>query len=465
MKARILFITYTQSNGGGAENVLTTLLNNLDTEKFDISLIEIEEYNARNEKIRSEIHKLPAMIRFGRKRDNDAIKHILYHHPEIIKNLQGIKNFDVVVSWDYQLPSYCLKAFPYARTISWYHSDLYYLDPAKGIEADYKRRLQLEAWKHADRIVAISNRCQKSMSDILPEFAEKTSIIHNPINLELIREQSEERIDSDLKDKISGKKIIVSIGSLDANKNQQLTIRSVAALHKRGVDCTLLILGKGKDEAMLRDLVSELDLTECVFFCGYQINPYKFIRAATVLAFSSKNEGWGMVVAEAMCLGKPFVTTPVAGASEELSDNGKCGIVADWTVESFSSAIETLLTDTTRYAAMSKNCLENISFYSIDHSMKNVEMLIESLPVEKQRPAVRRKGRWNAILFFAFAWTFHKYFGFKNAGHRFIKKTTLVNFAKLAYRSFLGTLNIIASPVLFITGLIVGIQRSKTHYV
>ena len=50
-KIKLLFITYTHSNGGGAEKVLTTLVNNLDSMKYDISIFEIVQYNVKRESI------------------------------------------------------------------------------------------------------------------------------------------------------------------------------------------------------------------------------------------------------------------------------------------------------------------------------------------------------------------------------------------------------------------------------
>ena len=60
-KLKLLFITYTHSNGGGAEKVLTTLVNNLDSEKYDISIFEIVRYDVKQEPLNKNIRLLPPL--------------------------------------------------------------------------------------------------------------------------------------------------------------------------------------------------------------------------------------------------------------------------------------------------------------------------------------------------------------------------------------------------------------------
>ena len=60
-RIKLLFITYTHSNGGGAEKVLTTFVNNLDSTKYDISIFEIVQYNVKREPINSNIKLLPPL--------------------------------------------------------------------------------------------------------------------------------------------------------------------------------------------------------------------------------------------------------------------------------------------------------------------------------------------------------------------------------------------------------------------
>jgi hypothetical protein len=88
LKARykLLFITYTHSNGGGAENVLTTLVNHLDPVKYTIDIIEVNQFLIKTEPLNKEIHLLSPMVKANKLFDS-TIKYILHEKPEIIKQL------------------------------------------------------------------------------------------------------------------------------------------------------------------------------------------------------------------------------------------------------------------------------------------------------------------------------------------------------------------------------------------
>ena len=96
---RLLFITYTHSNGGGAEKVLTTLVNNLDPVKYDISIFEIVKYDVKCEPVNSNIKLLPPLYRYN---DRDykvkILDYILEQKPEIIRSRLNLDVFDIIIS-------------------------------------------------------------------------------------------------------------------------------------------------------------------------------------------------------------------------------------------------------------------------------------------------------------------------------------------------------------------------------
>ena len=59
---KILFITWTFSMGGGAEKMLSTLVNHLDEEKFEIDILEIGRFGTNLEKIKDNVRILKPML-------------------------------------------------------------------------------------------------------------------------------------------------------------------------------------------------------------------------------------------------------------------------------------------------------------------------------------------------------------------------------------------------------------------
>ena len=379
-KLKLLFITYTHSNGGGAEKVLTTLVNNLDAERYDISIFEIVKYDVKCEPVNSNIKLLPPLYRYN---DRDykikVFDYILEQKPEIIRAINNFDVYDVIITWNYQLPSFMLPAFPDKKTIAWFHGAIDDLDISDNLTAvKHRYNLQKNAWGFADKVVTISRKSLQSLETVFPEYMHKAQIIHNAFDVKISKIKASEKIEDIYENCYLP--IIVCAGRLDKNKNFSLLVKTVAKLKRENIECVLFIIGEGPERESLVRLAAESDITDSVFFLGYKQNPLPYIGRAQLLCVSSLAEGFPTVVLESMALGKPFVTTPVAGASEELADGGKCGLVAEWDIDDYAEKLKILLTDKTLYDRMSENCIKKIQEFSVENTVRQFDNLIASLP-------------------------------------------------------------------------------------
>ena len=98
-------------------------------------------------------------------------------------------------------------------------------------------------------------------------------------------------------------------------KRQDLLIQAFAL---SGLKCKLVLLGKGKDEEKIRDLIKYHSLNDQVILAGFQSNPYPWIKHARLLVLSSYYEGFGNVLIEALALNTPVLSTDCGGPSEIL---------------------------------------------------------------------------------------------------------------------------------------------------
>ncbi len=89
----------------------------------------------------------------------------------------------------------------------------------------------------------------------------------------------------------------------------------------------LMIIGDGHLKAYLRSLRDALKLEEDVIFTGFQQNPFKFYKHASVFCLASRYEGFPNVVLEAMTLGVPVIVTDCHAGPAEITDAGKYGIL------------------------------------------------------------------------------------------------------------------------------------------
>jgi len=86
-----------------------------------------------------------------------------------------------------------------------------------------------------------------------------------------------------------------------------------------------MILGEGEERPALESLVRELGIEEDVSLPGFVENPFKYMKRAAVFVLSSRWEGFGNVLVEAMALGTPVVSTNCPSGPAEILEGGKWG--------------------------------------------------------------------------------------------------------------------------------------------
>src|SRR5699024_2024023 len=100
----------------------------------------------------------------------------------------------------------------------------------------------------------------------------------------------------------------ISAGRLVEQKDYKTLLKAFQLISQR-INSRLVILGKGPLENELKLLAKELDIQKKVSFLGFQSNPYKYMKKANVFILSSKWEGFGHVIVEAMAVGTPVIST------------------------------------------------------------------------------------------------------------------------------------------------------------
>jgi glycosyltransferase involved in cell wall biosynthesis len=139
--------------------------------------------------------------------------------------------------------------------------------------------------------------------------------------------------------------VIITVGRLSPEKNQQLVLRALAALRSRHKSVRLVVAGEGPDAQAMRALADDLDLGDAVRFLGYRSDAQRFVSASDLLVLPSEREKMPLVLGEAMLAGVTVLSTPWTGVDAFIED-GKTGILAaDWSVEAFASAIARTIED------------------------------------------------------------------------------------------------------------------------
>lgn len=118
--------------------------------------------------------------------------------------------------------------------------------------------------------------------------------------------------------------VFVAVGELSERKDHASLLKAFAQL-KIHHAARLIIVGKGKEEESLKNLADTLDIRGDVDFVGFQNNPYKYIARATALVHTATFEGFGMVLVEALALGKPVIAVDCMGGPKDILQRGSIG--------------------------------------------------------------------------------------------------------------------------------------------
>jgi glycosyltransferase involved in cell wall biosynthesis len=215
----------------------------------------------------------------------------------------------------------------------------------------WRRRWDRRAFSLVTRIGyrltdAIVTTSKGVADDLVTQFgvaASRIRVVHNPVDIAAVTEAASQPIDAAHAGAWS-RPAIVAAGRLADAKNYPLLLDALAQL-RRTVPARLFILGQGEREAALRGQMARLGLTDAVVLCGFQRNPWKYIARADVFALSSRYEGFGNVLVEAMACGVPVVATSSPGTREIVSDGIDGFLVDRHEPAALASALERILTD------------------------------------------------------------------------------------------------------------------------
>jgi glycosyltransferase involved in cell wall biosynthesis len=193
-----------------------------------------------------------------------------------------------------------------------------------------------------DVIAATSSGVADDLVENFGVRREQLRIVHNPVDVSAVEARAAEPIDGALID--GTVPTIVTAGRLADAKNLPLLVASLEALAKR-VSFRAWILGQGELEADLRRRVSSAGLDQRVTLLGFQSNPWKFMARATVFVLTSRYEGFGNVLIEAMACGLPVVATASYGTRDIVRHDETGLLVEPHEPDRVAAALERLLTE------------------------------------------------------------------------------------------------------------------------
>jgi glycosyltransferase involved in cell wall biosynthesis len=191
-------------------------------------------------------------------------------------------------------------------------------------------------------VVCVSDGALDSFIDMTNThqiITKKQISLNNPNDFTKIKEDAEV-----VTEPLHDKPFILGLGRLVPQKNFSLLVKAYyqAILHY-GIKQDLIIVGAGKDLANIKTTVEELKLSNRVHFKGQQNNPFPWYKQADLFVLSSKFEGLGMVLIEALACDTKVVSTDSQGGVRQIMNGDLAPYLAKETSENLAEKINLAL--------------------------------------------------------------------------------------------------------------------------
>ena len=394
MKKKILF--YTSGVGlGGVEKVVLEVLKEIDKSKFDIKLaLQYENENLFENEIPKEVnykYMLPQKIidksLYYRERKKNIFYKMLYsfmlsYEKYIIEKnyLEFSKDREIVIdfkSGDF-LKLINLENGIDKKRVCWLHGEITKLNK-------YEKRKDFlrENLNKCDKVICICEDMKNGVIKEILELEEKLEVIYNPFDIEKIKTKSNDYSEIKAEEKkLLEDNYIIMVSRLELKmKDFNTLIKAFKIVNQKRKDIKLYLLGEGPDKEKIKNMIKDEGLQEYIKLLGVKKNPYPWIKNSKLLVHSSKSEGFGLVLVEALILGKVVISTNCKVGPREILDNGKYGsLVEVGDYNAMAQEILELLQETSiKREKYLTNIGQSIERFDKRNIIKQIERVLEGI--------------------------------------------------------------------------------------
>ena len=172
--------------------------------------------------------------------------------------------------------------------------------------------------------------------------------------------------------------VIGSVGRMlsDANKRFSDLIKAFAKFSKEKNNVKLLLVGDGPEKIHYQKLAQDLNIIDKIIFTGYQSDVTLFYKMMNVFSLVSRNESFGLVLAEGMLNKLPVVATRVGGMKYIVEDQQTGFLVEPFQIEEIAEKLDYLYQHPDQRVQMGKNGYEKaVNNYTEEVYVKTIEEL------------------------------------------------------------------------------------------
>lgn len=371
---------------GGTEAALNSLLNKLDKEKYEATVLSITEEGPMLDGIPDwVIHKQlefsdPKYRIFvsGRKEKTENIKILwskiqkrfwiwkykesaernLFYERIMKYTNENPEEYDLMLDfhgYGYFLTAYGAEKIRAKKKAMWIHDEnTWWLYKIASFLPEY------------DRIFCVSKAVRDSFLEKYPQYQTKTQVFYNLTDTERIQRKANNSFHDE---RYIGETKLLTIGRMEEQKGYDIGLETAEILKKRGFHFCWFFMGDGNLRKWVQKEIRVKNLEDCVKLLGKCKNPYPYIKNCDYYIQPSRHEGYATTILEAKVLKKIIVASDIPSNREQIRD-GFNGYLEKLTGRDFADRIQYLLQNPEK----SKNIVENLKNEKIDFSGELVKL-------------------------------------------------------------------------------------------
>ncbi|MBW4734900.1 glycosyltransferase [Prevotella melaninogenica] len=384
MRKKILFIIGILDTGGVSKSMLS-LLNVIDKDKYEVSLLMMNASGAFSNQIPTGVRvlsdsRLTALTSgFSGIKDLISFRKGIGFHPILglfslirflisffDKSLSGVfltrifpkitdECFDLIVEYNGQQDLYYMvNKLQGKRKITFFHSDYR--------KWRYYEKADRKYFGKVDGIYTISEECVSALKEVFPEYTDKFHLMENISSPSLINKLADELIEPALT-KQQHDFIIASLGYVSIGKGSELAVQVAKKLKEVGISFEWWFIGGVTNDWDYQGFVKKNGLEDNVKFLGVKANPYPYLKRADLYVHLSKFEGKSIALDEVKVLCKPVVVTNFSTVHDQFEDRLNASI-CEMTVEDATNKVTELIHN----ASLRQSYIDYLKQHIVDNS-------------------------------------------------------------------------------------------------
>ena len=224
------------------------------------------------------------------------------------------------------------------------------------------KRIRLFMCKYCKKIVVLTSADKECYDRHFK--SEHTVIIPNPV---VVPEYYESKLDS---------KVAIAMGRIQYQKGFDTLVDVFAMVHKKHSDWKVYIYGDGNYRNYIEECIKEHGMDDVVILKGKTDDVPSAMRESSFFILSSRFEGFGMVIAEAMSQGVPVVSFDCPTGPSDIVEDGVNGLLVE---------------------NQNKKALADGICYMIEHPKKRKEMGLKAVETSKRFAGDIIANKWYSL--------------------------------------------------------------------